>query len=71
MSYSFCRLRGDNSKWAQKNVEILLKMCPSSLKVSKKAIDEGKGRSLAECLKIEYRLACSVLNKDSDFYEGH
>lgn len=46
-------------------------MSPSSLKVTKKAIDEASGKSLAECLQIEYRLACTALNKDSDFYEGN
>lgn len=51
-------------------MEILLKMSPSSLKITKKSIDEGKGKSLAECLKIEYRLACTAYNKDGDFYEG-
>ncbi|XP_011880563.1 PREDICTED: 3-hydroxyisobutyryl-CoA hydrolase, mitochondrial isoform X2 [Vollenhovia emeryi] len=64
------RLKKDNSDWAQKNVETLLKMSPSSLKVSKKAIDEGKGKSLTDCLKIEYRLACTALTRDGDFYEG-
>ncbi|XP_072743158.1 3-hydroxyisobutyryl-CoA hydrolase, mitochondrial [Anoplolepis gracilipes] len=64
------RLKKDNSEWAQKNVEMLLKMSPSALKVSKKAIDEGKGKSLAECLEIEYRLAYTALSRDGDFYEG-
>lgn len=64
------RLKKDNSEWAQKNVEILLKMSPTALKVSKKAIDEGNEKSLAECLEIECRLAYSFLNKESDFYEG-
>ncbi|KAG5309167.1 HIBCH protein, partial [Pseudoatta argentina] len=64
------RLKKDNSDWAQKNIEILLKMSPTSLKITKKAIDEGKEKSLADCLKIEYRLACTALTKDSDFYEG-
>ncbi|XP_019696113.1 3-hydroxyisobutyryl-CoA hydrolase, mitochondrial isoform X2 [Harpegnathos saltator] len=64
------RLKEDDSEWARKNVEILFQMCPSSLKVSKKAIDEAKEKSLAECLKIEYRLAYTALDKASDFYEG-
>lgn len=38
--------------------------------MTKKAIDEGKEKSLEECLKIEYRLASSTLEKQSDFYEG-
>ncbi|XP_018047193.1 PREDICTED: 3-hydroxyisobutyryl-CoA hydrolase, mitochondrial-like isoform X1 [Atta colombica] len=64
------RLKKDNSDWAQKNIEILLKMSPSSLKITKKAIDEGKEKSLADCLKTEYRLACTALTRDGDFYEG-
>ncbi|KYN29336.1 3-hydroxyisobutyryl-CoA hydrolase, mitochondrial, partial [Trachymyrmex cornetzi] len=64
------RLKKDNSDWAQKNIEILFKMSPSSLKITKKAIDEGKEKSLADCLKTEYRLACTALTRDGDFYEG-
>ncbi|KYN03607.1 3-hydroxyisobutyryl-CoA hydrolase, mitochondrial, partial [Cyphomyrmex costatus] len=64
------RLKKDNSDWAQKNIEMLLKMSPSSLKITKKAIDEGKEKSLADCLKTEYRLACTALTRDGDFYEG-
>ncbi|XP_018052837.1 PREDICTED: 3-hydroxyisobutyryl-CoA hydrolase, mitochondrial-like [Atta colombica] len=45
-------------------------MSPSSLKITKKAIDEGKEKSLADCLKTEYRLACTALTRDGDFYEG-
>lgn len=65
------RLIKDNSEWAKKIVETLQKMSPSALKITKKAIDEGKGKSLAECLEIEYRLACTALSKDNDFYEGN
>ncbi|XP_011334495.2 3-hydroxyisobutyryl-CoA hydrolase, mitochondrial isoform X1 [Ooceraea biroi] len=64
------RLRKDNSEWAQKNVEVLLKMSPSSLKITKKAIDEGSKKSLAECLEMEYRLAYTALGEESDFHEG-
>ncbi|XP_018053056.1 PREDICTED: 3-hydroxyisobutyryl-CoA hydrolase, mitochondrial-like [Atta colombica] len=64
------RLKKDNSEWAQKNIDILLKMSPSSLKITKKAIDEGKEKSLVDCLKIEFRLVCTALTKDGDFYEG-
>lgn len=64
------RLKKDNSEWAQKTIGILLQMSPSSLKITKKAIDEANGKSLAECLEIEYRLACSALQEGSDFYEG-
>ncbi|KYM97561.1 3-hydroxyisobutyryl-CoA hydrolase, mitochondrial, partial [Cyphomyrmex costatus] len=46
------------------------KMFPTSLKITKKTIDEGKGKSLADCLKIEFRLTCTALTRDGDFYEG-
>jgi len=46
-------------------------MSPSALKITKKAIDEGKEKSLADCLKIEYRLSCNALTRDGDFYEGN
>ena len=35
-----------------------------------KAIQRGSTLSLAECLKMEYRLACAALSKTSDFCEG-
>jgi uncharacterized protein (UPF0303 family) len=64
-------LREDNSEWAQKNIKVLLKVSPSSLKITKKAIDEGKKKSLAECLEMEYRLAYTALGENSDFHEGN
>ncbi|KYQ53983.1 3-hydroxyisobutyryl-CoA hydrolase, mitochondrial [Trachymyrmex zeteki] len=64
------RLKKDNSDWAQKNINVLLKMSLSSLKITKRAIDEEKEKSLADCLKIEFRLACTALTRDGDFYEG-
>ncbi|EGI67751.1 3-hydroxyisobutyryl-CoA hydrolase, mitochondrial [Acromyrmex echinatior] len=45
-------------------------MSPSFLEITKRAIDEGKEKSLADYLKIEFRLACTALTRDDDFYEG-
>ncbi|XP_015190627.1 PREDICTED: 3-hydroxyisobutyryl-CoA hydrolase, mitochondrial-like isoform X2 [Polistes dominula] len=64
------RLNKDNSEWANQIVQILLKMSPTSLKVTKKCIEEGSKLTLRECLKMEYRLSCACLHKNSDFYEG-
>jgi len=64
-------LKKDNSEWAQKNIKVLLKVSPSSLKITKRAIDEGKKKSLAECLEMEYRLAYTALGENSDFHEGN
>lgn len=46
-------------------------MSPSSLKITKRALDEGSRKSLAECLEMEYRLGCTAVGEDSDFHEGN
>lgn len=63
-------LKKDNSKWAKKTLKMLLKASPTSLKVTMFAIQKGSILNLADCLKMEYRLACAALNKTSDFCEG-
>ncbi|XP_017757669.1 PREDICTED: 3-hydroxyisobutyryl-CoA hydrolase, mitochondrial [Eufriesea mexicana] len=64
------RLKEDNSEWAKKTLQMLLKASPTSLKVTMSAIQNGSTLNLADCLKMEYRLACAALNKTSDFCEG-
>ncbi|XP_012283479.1 3-hydroxyisobutyryl-CoA hydrolase, mitochondrial isoform X2 [Orussus abietinus] len=64
------RLEADGSEWARNTIETLNKMSPTSLKVTKKALELGKQQTLAECLKMEFRLVCSILRPDTDFYEG-
>ena len=66
----YFRLEANKSEWAQKVAETLNKMSPTSLKVTKRAIDEGINKTLAECLIMEYRLCYACLQKDSDFVEG-
>ncbi|OAD56782.1 3-hydroxyisobutyryl-CoA hydrolase, mitochondrial, partial [Eufriesea mexicana] len=63
-------LKEDNSEWAKKTLQMLLKASPTSLKVTMSAIQNGSTLNLADCLKMEYRLACAALNKTSDFCEG-
>ncbi|XP_016842356.1 3-hydroxyisobutyryl-CoA hydrolase, mitochondrial [Nasonia vitripennis] len=63
-------LEANKSEWAQQIAETLNKVSPTALKVTKKAIEEGSNKTLAESLVTEYRLACACLNKDSDFAEG-
>jgi 3-hydroxyisobutyryl-CoA hydrolase len=65
------RLEANKSEWAQNILKMLNKMSPTALKVTKKAIDEGSNKSLAECLIMEYRLVCACLKKSSDFAEGN
>lgn len=66
----FSRLKADGSKWAESVTEILSKMSPSALKITKRAIDMGRHQSFADCLRMEYRLACATVRRDTDFYEG-
>lgn len=64
------RLKKDGSEWAEKTIKTLLRMSPTSLKVTMSAIEKGKTLRLADALQMEYRLSCRVLYKNSDFYEG-
>lgn len=62
-------LNKDNSEWARKHLDILDKMSPTSLKITFEQLKRGKSMTLPECLKMEYRIACRVLD-GKDFYEG-
>ncbi|XP_076651092.1 3-hydroxyisobutyryl-CoA hydrolase [Halictus rubicundus] len=65
------RLEEEKSEWTEKTVQTLLKMSPTSLKVTLKAIQKGSTLNLADCLKMEYRLVCNYgLCKTKDFSEG-
>ncbi|XP_059174463.1 3-hydroxyisobutyryl-CoA hydrolase, mitochondrial-like isoform X2 [Physella acuta] len=69
MEKIFEALQKDESDWAKKQLDILKKMSPISLKITLRLLLEGKNRSLAEDLKIEYRLSQRCL-EEKDFYEG-
>lgn len=62
-------LEKDNSEWARKHLETLAKMSPTSLKLTFEQLKRGKTMTLPECLKMEYRMACRVLD-NTEFYEG-
>ncbi|XP_055523978.1 3-hydroxyisobutyryl-CoA hydrolase, mitochondrial [Wyeomyia smithii] len=65
----FANLEKEGSEWAQKTLNTLSKMSPTSLKVTKKQLDLGLHADLRSCLKLEFRMAVhSVI--DSDFKEG-
>ncbi|KAK9878938.1 hypothetical protein WA026_003759 [Henosepilachna vigintioctopunctata] len=63
------KLEKDGSSWAQKTLETLHKMSPTSLKVTLKILQDGSKLSLMEALKVEYRVAAGCLSHH-DFYEG-
>lgn len=62
-------LERDNSDWARKHLEILARMSPTSLKLTFEQLKRGKSMTLPECLKMEFRMACRVL-QNKEFYEG-
>lgn len=63
------KLQKDQSAFAQKQVETLLKMSPTSLKLTFRQLQAGAGLSLQEVLVMEYRL-CQACMRGHDFYEG-
>lgn len=63
------RLEKDGSTWAENTINLLNKMSPTSLKVTCRELEIGKGLNLQECLKMEYRLAFHCL-ENKDFLEG-
>lgn len=62
-------LEKDNSEWARKHIEILSRMSPTSLKLTFEQLLRAKTMTLPECLKMEYRMACRVL-ENTEFFEG-
>lgn len=60
----------EETKWAQDLVAHMVKMSPTSMKVTLRQIREGKTlATLKECLQMEYRLVRRCC-EDQDFYEG-
>lgn len=65
-------LEKDNSEWAKGLLLTLKEVSPTSLKITRQEILNGKNLSLNECLMMEYRLAyrCVESKYSTDFYEG-
>lgn len=61
------RARGD--EWARTTLAILEQKAPLSLKVTLAQIQKAKTLSMADCMKMDYRLVSQFM-RDSDFYEG-
>lgn len=55
--------------WASKTLETLLKMSPTSLKVTFQQLKRGRELDLRGCLEMEYRLAQGCM-RTCDFREG-
>jgi len=50
-------------------LEKMSSKCPVSMAVTFRQLAEGRGRSLAECMRMEYRILVRML-QGHDFYEG-
>jgi len=62
-------LEASNVQFAKDSLVLLKKMSPFSLKITKRALDEGSELTLAECLQMEFRLSQRFV-ADNDFAEG-
>ena len=65
----FKNLKNDDSDFSKKYLEILSKKCPMSLAITTKLIDNSNGKSLKECLEIEFQLSQKIVYRD-DFDNG-
>ncbi|XP_075971979.1 3-hydroxyisobutyryl-CoA hydrolase, mitochondrial-like [Anticarsia gemmatalis] len=63
------RLEKVKNDWSEKTLKTLNEMCPSSLKISLRALRLGAQLDLSQCLKMEYRLVCRAI-ENHDFPEG-
>ncbi|NXY55096.1 HIBCH protein, partial [Callaeas wilsoni] len=63
------KLKQDGSPFAMKQLEIINKMSPTSLKLTLRQLREGASMSLQEVFRMEYRLSQACM-KNHDFYEG-
>lgn len=57
------------SEFAEKTLSILKQKSPTSLKVTLKQIVAGKGKSMSECMQMEYMIVKHFI-RGHDFYEG-
>ena len=58
-----------HEKWANSTIQTLLKMSPTSLKLTLAQLQEGKELDLKGCLTMEYRLMMGCM-RGQDFREG-
>lgn len=65
----FDNLHKMNTDWSRKQIQLLNKMSPTSLKVTFKQFHACNGKSLKEVLLLDYRL-CQRFIQENDFQEG-
>jgi enoyl-CoA hydratase len=57
------------NEWAISVRDKLMRLSPTSMKLTLEAISRAKSLNLAQCLAQEYRLVCTI-KQGHDFYEG-
>lgn len=65
----YSNLKNDGSDWAKRQLKVMSKMSPTSLKVAIKQMELGSRKNLKECLEMEYQL-CSRFTRKNDIFEG-
>jgi len=65
----FQALEDEATEWSLQQMQTLSKMCPTSMKITIRQLEEGAKLNLGEVLKMEYRLTQRFM-EDNDFYEG-
>ena len=65
----YTNLEKDNSEWSSKQIQLLNKMSPTSLKVTVEQLKRGAQLDLQKCFHMEYQL-CQRFLSGNDFSEG-
>ena len=62
-------LKSQSGDWAREAEQAMLSGSPTSLEVSFRAIREGRGKSLRQCLITDFRIAQRLM-RQNDYFEG-
>ncbi|KAL5031832.1 hypothetical protein BDV3_000496 [Batrachochytrium dendrobatidis] len=66
----FAALEKDpNTEWCQKQLQVMRKCSPTSLKATLMQLRKGAKKSIADCLKMEYRMVRAFM-EGPDFHQG-
>ena len=63
------RLEASGSEWAVKQRDTIMRMSPTSLKITHEQFKRGQSLSLDECFTMEYRMTQACM-RNKDFFEG-
>jgi enoyl-CoA hydratase/carnithine racemase len=66
----FAKLKAQGGEWAGKQLAILQKMSPLSLKITLEQLARCANRSFEDVMTIEYRMSQECMKPGHDFFEG-